>query len=102
MNLNATYNPESKDEFINLLFQQLRPKEIGNALKYGYYMKTFGYDFKLFKAESVASGGQFKGKYLYNPEINSLSLKVLKKLRNRKLISKSLFSKAYMSLLRCL
>jgi hypothetical protein len=100
MNLNATYNPATREEFLSLLFQDLKPKELNNALKYGHYMKSFGFEFKYFKAESVATGGTFKGKYLYYPEVNSIIIKGLKKLRNKNLISEKIYYKALFYLLK--
>jgi len=58
--LDATYNPASHKELIEMLVSDLPPKDKSKAIIFGYYMKTFGVLFRYFQAEGVASG-KFKG-----------------------------------------
>jgi hypothetical protein len=59
-NLNVAYVPNSSDEVEVLLTSELLPKEKTGALMYGFYLSTFGIDFKHYNAESLFSGN-FKG-----------------------------------------
>ncbi len=54
--LGATYNPGSHEEVLELLRSDLKPLDKTGALMYGYYMKTFGTPFSLFKAEGFDKG----------------------------------------------
>jgi hypothetical protein len=55
-NLGGTYNPQSHEELMELLFADLPAKKIEPALMYGYFKKTFGVPFRLFKASDVYLG----------------------------------------------
>ena len=45
--LDATYNPKTHDEVMTLLLDRnLIPKPKSNAIKYGYYLKTYGLEYK--------------------------------------------------------
>jgi hypothetical protein len=57
-NLDATYNPRSHEELLELLRADLRPKDREGALMYGYYCSTYGTAFKYFQATDL-----FEGKY---------------------------------------
>lgn len=58
--LEATYNPNSHEELIQMLLTQLEPKSQEKALMYGFYMKTFGIPFKYYEANGIHSG-KFRG-----------------------------------------
>jgi hypothetical protein len=62
-NLGAGYAPSCHAELLDLLSRPLAPKPVEPALKYGYFMETFGEPFKYFKAESYHQG-TFKGQRL--------------------------------------
>lgn len=62
--LDATYRPTNHDEVVHLLLQDtLAPKSRTGAMKYGYYMKTFGIPFRFFRPEGVVAGS-FRGERL--------------------------------------
>jgi hypothetical protein len=54
--LGGTYNANSHKQVIDLLIDDLKPKDIEPALMYGYYMSTFGIPFKYYKADSFDKG----------------------------------------------
>lgn len=56
-NLDVTYNPNNKTEIISLLNENnLVPKPILGALKYGYFFNTFGAKFDFFMPSDYVSG----------------------------------------------
>ena len=57
--LHATYQPVSHAEIIELIKSELRPSPCEPALKYGFFYKSFGIDYKLYKPADILSG-QFK------------------------------------------
>jgi hypothetical protein len=59
-NLGVTYNPETHEELIRLLHEDLKPKPIGPTLAYGYFWPTFGVPFRYFTPDGFFSG-RFKG-----------------------------------------
>lgn len=62
--LDSTYRPTNHDEVMHLLLQDtLAPKPCTGAMKYGYYMKTFGIQFRFFRPEGVVAGS-FRGERL--------------------------------------
>ena len=63
-NLGSTYNVSSiKEVFDLVLDKDLPPLPIDGALKYGYYLQTYGSPFTHYRAESLFDG-TFKGKNL--------------------------------------
>ncbi len=59
--LEGTYNPESHEAVMELLFADLPPKPRLAALKYGYYWLRLGIEHKYYRPESYRKG-KFKGK----------------------------------------
>jgi hypothetical protein len=62
-NLGGTYEPETHQELINLLNQDLKPKPKEIALMFAYFFGTFGIPFKHYQPEDFGKG-KFKGKYI--------------------------------------
>ena len=61
-NLGSTYLPRDFEEVMQLILEpQLPPKQIEGALKYGYYLATFGTEFRHFSPSGISSG-MFKGR----------------------------------------
>ncbi|MFQ5505845.1 MAG: hypothetical protein ACE5F1_13775, partial [Planctomycetota bacterium] len=58
--LGATYNPRTHEELCGMLRSGLEARPVEGALKYGYYMKSFGVPFRYYRAEGVFEG-RFKG-----------------------------------------
>lgn len=58
--LNVTYEPKSKEELKNLIYNKIKPKPIDGALAYGLYMLTHGIEYKYYKPETLF-GGKFMG-----------------------------------------
>lgn len=52
----ATYNPRSHSEVIELILADLKPKPAQNALKYGFFFKAFGEEYRYFKPTSWRRG----------------------------------------------
>ena len=59
-NLDAAHVANSHAEVMSLLAQDLLPCSRTNALKYGYYMRTFGYPFKYWEPSGFEAG-TFRG-----------------------------------------
>jgi hypothetical protein len=59
-NLGGTYNPQTHEEAMTMLLEELPPKDKEAALMYGYYMNTFGIPFKYYETEQIFEG-RFKG-----------------------------------------
>jgi hypothetical protein len=59
-NLDAVHVANSHAEVMSLLAQDLLPCSRTNALKYGYYMRTFGYPFKYWEPSGFEAG-TFRG-----------------------------------------
>lgn len=58
--LGSTYNPKNHEELVEMLYSDLRPKNKEGALMYGYYLNTFGIDFKYYESKGIYEG-LFKG-----------------------------------------
>jgi hypothetical protein len=54
--MNATYNPQSHDELMNLLRADLEPHAQLPALKYGFYQATFGRPYAYYAPETRYEG----------------------------------------------
>lgn len=54
--LDACYQPKSHEELIEMAKRTLLPKEQTGALKYGYFMNTFGIPFQYYKPEDFNFG----------------------------------------------
>lgn len=93
--LGGTYNPRSRDEFLELLKHPLPPKSIEAALRYGYFYETYGYPFKYFIADAYHAG-TFKGRRLNYGKLRDYfwgafdKLPWLPKALNRRLLKRSL------------
>lgn len=61
--LGVTYNPANHQELVEMVRGELKPKDKLGALKYGYYMKTFGIEFKYYQPERLYHG-RFMGTYI--------------------------------------
>jgi hypothetical protein len=99
--LGSTYEPSSPEKLFTMIKSYLNPLPKAGALKYGYYMETFGIPFKYFKSIDIVKG-LFNGKEitdtppmltrLYQKCI-SLSPKLSARLREKRVLkSRSLFS----------
>jgi hypothetical protein len=66
--LGATYNANSHDDVVS--FIKSRPKALSKtgALVYGFYNKTFGIDFQIYKADSLEKGS-INGRYLNREKV---------------------------------
>ena len=53
---NATYQPSNHEEVIEMIKSKLDPSMQEPALKYGYFYKTFGVDYQLYKPTDILSG----------------------------------------------
>lgn len=62
--LDATHNADDHRHTIELLRSPLRPKDRINAIRYGYYLRTFGLPLTLYEASSF-SKGKFAGRNLF-------------------------------------
>jgi hypothetical protein len=61
INLKGVIVPKTQDELVNLLTRRIDDlPEAGDALKYGYFMKTFGVEYQYYKPVDLMSGN-FKG-----------------------------------------
>ena len=74
-NLGGTYEPETHQELINLINQDLKPKPQEIALMFAYFFGTFGIRFKHYSPEDFGLG-KFKGKYIKADD--GLKLKLIK------------------------
>jgi hypothetical protein len=74
-NLGGTYDPNSHEELIGLLKQDLAPKPIEIALMFAYFFGTFGTRFKHYTPEDFAKG-KFKNKNITSD--NNWKLKITK------------------------
>ena len=61
--LGSVYLPMTHEEVIRMALSNLEPKDRTGALMYGYYLNTFGRDYKYFEAHEIFSG-RFKGKFV--------------------------------------
>lgn len=61
--MDASYQVGSHEELMNLIGSDIEPKPKIHAIRYGYYTKTFGEDFKYWKATDYSTG-TFKGQSL--------------------------------------
>ncbi|RMH76943.1 MAG: hypothetical protein D6680_06960 [Cyanobacteria bacterium J007] len=59
-NLGSTYNPTTHDELMQMLDRELPPKDKEGALMYGYYLNSYGIEFKHYQAQGIYEG-LFKG-----------------------------------------
>lgn len=83
--LGSVYIPESHEDLIKMSLADLQPKDRTGALMYGYYLQTFGVDFKYFKAE-----GLFSGTYMGKQIKPTIAVRILTNLH-----SPSLFNPIY-------
>jgi hypothetical protein len=56
MHLESTYNPQTHEELVNLIQQELPPKDKEGALKYGYFLNSYGIPFKYYSPQSIFVG----------------------------------------------
>lgn len=99
--LGSTYEPSSPEQLFTMIKSYLNPLPKEGALKYGYYMETFGIPFKHFKSIDIGKG-LFNGKEISDspPIIKrlyqkciTLSPKLSARLREKRVLkSRSLFS----------
>jgi hypothetical protein len=68
-NLGGTYNPSSHEELLSLLREDLEPKDRLPAIRYGYYMNSYGIPFRHYEAEDFAHG-RFRGRDLNSTGIS--------------------------------
>ncbi len=61
--MDAAYQVGSHEELMDLVGSDIEPKPQIHAIRYGYYTKTFGEDFKYWKATDYSTG-TFKGQSL--------------------------------------
>ena len=52
----ATYQPSNHAEVMGMIKSRLAPSPKEPALKYGYFYKTFGFDYQLYKPADILSG----------------------------------------------
>lgn len=84
--LGSTYNPEDKQSFYRLITKTLEPLPKRGAIMYGYYLNTFGREFKLYDARGLFHGS-FKGKDLVYLGRMPWALWILRKLPLRRVPS---------------
>ena len=89
-NVDGCYIPETHDELIDMINQNLIAKPNTGALKYSYMQSIDGYPYVYYSPESVR-GGKFMGVYLTNPIITQIKAKIL----SVDLFSKLIFNLAY-------
>jgi hypothetical protein len=58
--LGSTYNPSSSGEVISLLQSDLAAKPKEGAIKYGFYVSSYGIEYKLYNAHELFNG-EFNG-----------------------------------------
>ncbi len=63
--LDVAYNANDHAEVLRLIRSNLEPKDKSGALKYGYYMRTFGIPFVHYEADSF-HGGRFGKRRLFS------------------------------------
>lgn len=68
--LGGTYQPNSHEQLIEMLYSDLPPQEKEPALIYGYFFQTFGLPFQYFQATGLFTGN-FRG---VNIEGNAMEL----------------------------
>lgn len=68
--LGGTYQPNSHEQLIDMLYSDLSPQEKEPALIYGYFFQTFGLPFQYFQATGLFTGS-FRG---VNIEANVMEL----------------------------
>jgi len=102
MNLDVTYNPQNRNDLIELLKKDLLPKDQINSIKYGYYMKTFGLEYDYYKPSGLFDG-LFKEKKVYKPKKYPFVLRILHKMnRFVETIYNLLFLNPYMYIRYCI
>lgn len=84
-NLEAAYIPSSHSETLALIKADLKPKPRTDALKYGYYLKTFGYKYLYYKPTGFLSG-TFKDVDM--DTVSSLKTRIFTKLHHISLLDK--------------
>jgi hypothetical protein len=55
-NLGSTYNPNSHQDLMRMLMDDLKPADKLGAMMYGYFFATFGLPYKHFRAENLVDG----------------------------------------------
>lgn len=58
--LDAAYVARSHEQLMDLITQDLKPKPVENAIKYGYYLRTRGAEFRHWRSTGLF-GGDFRG-----------------------------------------
>jgi len=80
-NLKGAIIPKTQDELVNLLTRSIDDfPDAGDALKYGYFMKTYGVEFQYYKPVDIMSGN-FKGINLAEPK-ESYKISLIEKISN--------------------
>lgn len=74
--LNAAYVARNHEQVMELLETNLPPKPTINAVKYGYYLKSFGTPFRYWKAKGFEDG-EFRGTPLRWAPANKLERMIL-------------------------
>jgi len=74
--LDAVYLARDHDDVMQMLGAEMSPKPIDEAVKYGFYMQTFGIPFKYWLASSFTEG-TFKGKSLRWTPTTTLERRIL-------------------------
>jgi hypothetical protein len=89
-NLNVTFNPSSLHDLDLLITDKdLMPKPADNAIKYGYYMSNFGYNFENYKANNLFDG-KYKG-FSLNHYKNIDHVKIVAELTIKNFFKKPIF-----------
>lgn len=63
-NFGSTYEPETHQQAVELIEQELKPKSKDGALKYGFWFQSHGTRYKYFAAQDLFSG-TFKGEEVF-------------------------------------
>src|SRR5205823_2100156 len=74
--LDVVHVAHSHDELMQMLGARLSPKHVDGAIKYGFYMHTFGIPFKYWRASSFTEG-VFNGKSLSWMPTTALERRIL-------------------------
>lgn len=82
--LGVTYNPETHQELVEMVKRDLEPKDKLGAFQYGYYMKTFGIEFKYYKPERL-----YYGKFMNTYIRSNLLLRIFSRTMNAGLLNRA-------------
>lgn len=75
--LDCVYQPKTKEQFFQFIEDQLEPKNKNNAIKYGIWEATHGYEFKRFQPNGYFDG-TYNGKKLKTSFKNRIRNKIRK------------------------